>query len=305
MSIIRHKPSNKFRYWGVPSVKLNKMNRPGGSPANVQLFAVAGSEPALKLRVAVVIPAFNEEKNIESVLASLAQLGHERRDWSILPVVVNDGSTDRTAEVLRQLAPRYGAEFLNLPINLGIGRAVQAGFRYAIEREAQVVLQLDGDGQHPASQIPLIVDPLVSGHADVVVGSRYVAGAGGNVSSWMRELGTRFFSLLIRVLVGARIADTTSGFRAYGLEAALFVCRHYPDDYPEVEVLIPLARKKFRLREVPVQMRERKAGRSSITPVRSLYYMLKVAFATVIDTLRPLPDAARPRPLEARGRRGD
>ncbi len=240
--------------------------------------------------VAIVVPAFNEELNLPRVLSEIEALRHFRPDWNFVPIVVNDGSTDGSRELLEKQARLMGVVALHLPVNVGIGRTVQAGIRFAIQNlNPAVVLQLDGDGQHPAGEIPQIVEPILAGLADVVVGSRYVKGAGGRVSSPMRRLGTAFFSVLLRLTVGVKISDTTSGFRAFGPDASEFLSRYYPDDYPEVEAYVPLARRKFRILEVPVTMRERKQGRSSITPIRSLYYMLKVAFATIIDRLRPLP----------------
>ena len=247
-------------------------------------------EPHQRLpRIAIVIPAYNEEKNIEAVLIDIRALQINHTEWEIIPIVVNDGSTDGTEELLKQIAPRYGAYIVNLPLNVGIGCTVQAGFQFAQLWYPDVTLQLDGDGQHPASQIPFVVQPILSGQADVVVGSRYVEGAGGNVSSSLRQLGTRFFSLLLKILVGVKIADVTSGFRAFNAEAAQFISKVYPDDYPEVETFVPLARRSFRISEVAVTMRHRSGGASSITPIRSIYYMIKVMFATTLDVIRPLP----------------
>ena len=240
-------------------------------------------------KIAIVIPAFNEEKNIEKVLQEINRLRAARPGWDILPIVVNDGSSDQTEKVLDRIGPLYGAAVVTLPLNLGIGRAVQAGFRYASRIGVDVALQLDGDGQHPALEIPSIVEPILAGECDVAVGSRYLQGAGGNVSSQLRQAGTFFFSKLLWVLVRVKIADTTSGFRAFGPEAADFVARYYPDDYPEVQAYVPLVRSGFKIIERPVKMRPRESGRSSITALRSIYYMLKVAFATSIDVIRPLP----------------
>jgi glycosyltransferase involved in cell wall biosynthesis len=244
---------------------------------------------ASRPKIAVVIPAFNEERNIEKVLADVQALRRERRSWEVLSIVVNDGSTDATERVLETIAARYGARYISLPQNIGIGGAVQTGFRSAVRWGADVTLQLDGDGQHPAAGIPAIVEPVLARKADVVVGSRYVEGAGGNVSTSFRQAGTRFFSWLLRCLAGVRVRDATSGFRAFGAEAAEFIARDYPDDYPEVEAYVPLARRRFSILEVPVTMRPRRGGASSITPFRSAYYMVKVAFATFIQTIRPLP----------------
>lgn len=240
--------------------------------------------------MAVVIPAFNEALTIESVLAELQALRRAQPRWEILPIVVNDGSTDETREVLARIASLYQSEYISLPLNLGIGRAVQAGLQLAVQLRADVALQLDGDGQHPAEQIPNIVEPVLAGETDVAVGSRYVSGAGGNVSSGLRQMGTYLFSGLLRALIGVRILDTTSGFRAFSAEATEYLARHYPDDYPEVQAYVPLARRGFRITERPVRMRARKRGHSSITPFRSLYYMVKVSIATVLERLRTLPE---------------
>jgi glycosyltransferase involved in cell wall biosynthesis len=265
----------------------------------------SGTSASFRPRLAIVIPAFNEERNLERVLLEVQALATAQPAWEMIPVVVNDGSTDATPSLLANLAPRFGVHYVTLPVNLGIGRAVQTGFRHALALGADAVVQLDGDGQHPAPEIPRLLAPIAAGEAEVSIGSRYVPDAGGNVSSRMRELGTAFFSALIRVLVGLRVRDTTSGFRAYARRSAEFIADHYPDDYPEVEVLVPLARRGFRVREVPVTMRARAGGRSSLTPGRSLYYMLKVAFAAVIDSLRPgHPDPDEARARIAHGRRG-
>ena len=256
--------------------------------ANLRLIS-----PKKRPKVAIVVPAFNEERNIEKVLADISELRNAQTGWEILPIIVNDGSTDRTEWVLNRIADRYGAKVISLPLNLGIGRAVQAGFRLAVQLGADVTLQLDGDGQHPAGQIPTIVAPILANEADVAVGSRYMSGAGGNVSSKWRQAGTWFFSKLLAVLVGVEITDATSGFRAFSFEAADFVARYYPDDYPEVEAYVPLARRGFKIREFPVTMRARIQGRSSITPFRSIYYMVKVAFATLINVIRIVPQRRR------------
>lgn len=249
----------------------------------------ASVAPLRRTKVAIVIPCYNEERNIEKVLLEINALRLARPDWEVLPVIVDDGSTDGTAELLNRIAFRYGAAVLSMPINVGIGGAVQAGFRYAVKWGADVSLQLDGDGQHPASEVPAIVDPLLSHKADVIVGSRYLPGASGNVSTNLRFAGTWCFSRLLQLLLGIRIHDTTSGFRAFNADASDFIARYYPDDYPEVEAYVPLARRGFQILEVPVRMRPRNGGSSSITPLRSVYYMIKVAFATVMDVFRPLP----------------
>jgi len=239
-------------------------------------------------KIAVLIPAYNESKNIERVLREVHGLRETQPDWEILPIVVNDGSKDQTEEVLSRIARQYGAYAIHLPLNLGIGRAVQTGLMHAQIWGAEIALQLDGDGQHPADQIPAIVAPILERKTDVTVGSRYVSGAGGNVSSHVRQLGTLFFSALLKILVGVEITDTTSGFRAFNREAIEYLVQCYPDDYPEVEAYVLLARKNFKMLEIPVTMRQRIQGKSSITPIRCAYYMIKVAFAAMIGLVRPI-----------------
>ncbi len=272
---------------GFESMKPQKKSLRGDVP--VLRLVTSNFSAGCLPKIAIVIPAYNEEKNIESVLAEVHKVKQSHPNWVLLPIVVNDGSTDNTEKVLDQIESRYGAHAITLPLNLGIGRAVQTGFRYAVRLGADVTLQLDGDGQHPAEQIPAIVEPVLSGNADMIVGSRYAASAGGNVSTSLRQAGTWLFSMVLRLLVGIRVTDATSGFRAFNHECADFISKHYPDDYPEVETYVILTRSKFKISEVPVTMRPRRGGASSITPIRSVYYMIKVMFATAIDMIRPIP----------------
>lgn len=222
------------------------------------------------MRIVIIVPCYNESASIGKVLDSLEAY----RDSVI---VVNDGSTDNTAEIVGTRA-----KLINLPVNLGIGKAVQAGFRYALELGADVVVTFDGDGQHPAGAILGMIKTL--GWWDVVIGSRYVCGR-RNISSLAREAGTRWFSLVVRVVSGGDIFDTTSGFRAYNRAASEWVAQHYPDDYPEVESLITLCR-RFRVVEYPVQMLRREGGKSSINWYRSVYYMCKVSFSCLLARTR-------------------
>jgi glycosyltransferase involved in cell wall biosynthesis len=239
-------------------------------------------------KIAVVIPAYNEEKTIEQVVCSVIDL-HGLGGYEVKPFVVNDASTDRTAEVLGRLHQRLIFSQINLSVNLGIGGAVQTGFRAAVDWGADVVVQLDGDGQHPAMAIPRLLralrlaDPSVG----VVIGSRYCRGGGGLVSSRTRRLGTAWFSLLVRLLAGVRIADVTSGFRAFERRAALMVAARYPDDFPEVQAYVMLARAGIRFKEIPVNMAPRREGKSSIKMLGAVRYMAQVTMATAIERLRP------------------
>lgn len=241
--------------------------------------------------IALVIPAFNEAGNILHVLADIERFRKSYPKWEVMPIVINDGSTDHTEEVLiENHAKNPITKIISLPLRLGIGGAVKSGFRFALAHGADVVLQLDGDGQHPPVEIPKLVEPVLSKKADVVVGSRYVRGAGGIVSTVYRRLGTWFFSKLLKIVVGVEIEDCTSGFRAFGREAAEFLHQNYGDDYPEVAAYVPLAKYGFRILEVPVKMRVRKRGISSITPLRTFYYVFYVSLGTLLDRIRPVFD---------------
>ena len=196
-------------------------------------------------------------------------------------VVVDDGSHDRTAEV----AAAHGAHVVRLPFNLGIGGSVQTGFRYAAEHGYDVAVRLDGDGQHDPSQLDRILAPVLAGDVDICVGSRF-AGEDGYRSSRSRRIGIRILAKTVSLLTGQRVTDTTSGFQALNRKAISLFAVDYPHDYPEVEATVLLHKHRLRLGEVPVQMRERVAGRSSITALRSIYYMSKVMLAILIGIFR-------------------
>lgn len=240
-------------------------------------------------RVVVIVPAFNEEENLPQTLGELREVQLRHPEWRWLTVVVNDGSSDGTISLLRRLQHTFQFTVLDLAVNVGIGGAVQCGFLLAEQWGADVTLQFDGDGQHPAEAIPQLVEPILAGRADVLVGSRYLSGAGGAVSHLLRRLGTWLFSQLLRALMGVKIKDVTSGFRAFNRPALGLICQCYADDYPEVEAYVPLVRQGFRLEEIPVTMRRRLSGRSSISPLGSSYYMFKVTLAVIVHMIRPLP----------------
>ena len=234
----------------------------------------------MNIKVCVVVPAYNEEANIAAVIRELKSY---RDDFTI--VVINDGSTDLTGRVAEDTGQ---AVVLNLPCNLGIGGGVQTGFRYAARNEYDVAIQFDGDGQHVASEIGKILDPIVAGQADVVIGSRFMAGSKSAFqSTFARRVGIQMFSLLNSMIIGQKITDNTSGFRAYGRPAFCMLARYYPVDYPEPEAVILLGKNGFRIKEVPVQMRARMAGQSSISGLKSAYYMFKVLTSIVIAAIRP------------------
>jgi glycosyltransferase involved in cell wall biosynthesis len=226
--------------------------------------------------VLAVVPAFNESEAIGGVIAEL----HAVRP-PVDVVVVDDGSSDGTA----RSAEDAGARVLRLPINLGIGGAVQTGFRFAARHGYDAVVQVDGDGQHVPSESPSLLEEMSRTGADVVIGSRFLD-VRGYTTSAVRRIGTRLFSAVNSLVLGRRITDNTSGFRAFNAAAVRFLSENYPQDYPEPESVILLGRNGFSIREVPVRMREREHGRSSISALRSVYYMIKVLLAIFVDLFK-------------------
>lgn len=228
----------------------------------------------------VIIPAYNEEHNITDVLEEIRAHLH---DADI--VVIDDGSSDSTAEI----AANRGTTVISLSYNLGIGAAMQTGYRYAEREGYDIAIQFDGDGQHIADQAGIILKPLLEGKADIVVGSRFL-----NRDSYDAELsrliGISILSRIISFFIGQRITDPTSGFRAVNRNVIDFYNTCYPDDYPEPEALVLLHRAGFRIMEVPALMRKRVMGRSSITLLRGFYYMGKVLLAIMIDMLKKVPE---------------
>lgn len=232
------------------------------------------------MRIAAIIPAYNEQDSIAFVVGSLLKTSRES-GIRIQAVVVDDCSTDRTLAVLEGM----DCVILSLPVNLGIGGAVQTGFRYAMEHDFSHAVQVDGDGQHPPAAIPAMIRKVEEEGWDVLIGSRFLAGEGFQ-SSYFRRLGIRWFSLLTRILCGYRILDTTSGFRLVNRKAMQVLAEDYPDDYPEPEALSIYARQGFRVGEIPVIMNERKGGESSINSMQAFYYMWKVTLGVVFSHLR-------------------
>ena len=228
------------------------------------------------MKILVIIPAYNEEESIASVINQIRCYAPEA---DIL--VINDGSVDATSE----RAVKAGAKVVNLPFNLGIGGAMQTGYIYAKYHSYDVAIQVDGDNQHDPSYIQKLIRPIADNSADMVIGSRYV-GKTIYKSTVFRRVGMVFFTFLIRLLTDKWIMDTTSGFRAVNKDIIDLFASDYPVDYPEVDVLVRLYKKKFRIIELPVEMKARKTGKSSITPIRSIYYMIKVTLSLIIETTK-------------------
>ncbi|WP_409341185.1 glycosyltransferase family 2 protein [Paenibacillus sp. MBLB4367] len=229
------------------------------------------------LRALVIIPAYNEQGSIEQVI-----LGVKNAHPSIDIVVVNDGSTDRTGEQARRTGM---ATVIDLPLNLGIGGAMQTGYMYAKRNGYDIAVQIDGDGQHDPGELSAIVQEVEAGRCDCCIGSRFLRKTAYQ-SSVSRRFGIFFFSWMVQWMTGVRVTDPTSGFRAANRKVIGLFAEHYPDDYPEVEAVVMLARRGLGISEMSVLMHRRAAGRSSITPWKSLYYMFKVSLAVVMTRFR-------------------
>jgi len=226
------------------------------------------------MRTLVIIPAYNEEGSIAQVIGDIREHAPE-----VDIVVVNDGSKDRTEEIARDA----GANVITMPFNVGIGGGMQTGYLYAYQNGYDAAVQMDADGQHRAADLPKLLAAIP--HSDLVIGSRYVEETAYR-SSATRRVGILFFSQLVSIVTRQRFTDTTSGFRAANRKVIALYASYYPSDYPEVESIVYLKRRGCRLIEVPVEMRSREAGRSSITPLKSVYYMLKVTLSVLMSASR-------------------
>lgn len=243
-------------------------------------MTVSNTDHSPTPRCLIVVPAYNEAASISHVVEDLRK---HVPDFDVL--VIDDGSSDATAARVPD-----GAVVIRLPFNLGIGGAMQAGFRYAHAHGYDVAIQVDADGQHPSDQVASLVHRLGAGDADMVIGSRFLE-PGGYAQSPSRMAGIRLLRTLLRLLTGKTFTDCTSGFRAVNSKVIGAFAHWYPDDYPEPEVVLLLDRAGYRIAEVPVQMRHRTAGQTSIPFLWGLFYVTKVAAALLLDMIRqPWPD---------------
>lgn len=224
----------------------------------------------------VIIPAYNEQKSIESTVRDI-----EENAPGFDYIIVNDCSTDATLEVCKEKE----LNVLNLPINLGIGGAVQTGYLYAWNQGYDIAVQFDGDGQHDAGYLNEMAEYLEKNKLDMVIGSRFITKEGFQ-SSGLRRLGIRYFTMLIKLLTGTVITDPTSGMRMVNRDIMKIYAEDYPKDYPEPESVVAILNMKKKVLELPVVMRERKEGKSSISTHRSMYYMIKVTLAILVEQLR-------------------
>jgi len=234
----------------------------------------------MKEKLAIIIPAFNEEESISSVVRN-AQKVCENIGLSHEIIVVNDCSTDNTGNIIDGLP----CTALHLPVNLGIGGAMQTGFKYAVENNFDFAVQVDGDGQHPSEQIPALLSRLKENNLDVIIGSRFISKEGFQ-SSAIRRTGIGWFRWINKLLLGIDIKDSTSGFRMLNRKAISIVSETYPDEYPEPEAIVLFTKNGFTIGEVPIAMKERQGGQSSIGFFSGIYYMWKVTLGIIFTFIR-------------------
>lgn len=223
----------------------------------------------------VIIPAFNEAGSIEALVKKIKKVVI---DFDV--IIINDCSTDETLKVCKKI----GVKVLDLPFNLGIGGAVQAGYRYAYQNNYDIAVQVDGDGQHNPIFLDALTKEIENGY-DMVIGSRFLEGKGFQ-STLIRRIGIDFFSYLIKFITQNEVTDPTSGFRACNKNLIAYFALNYPKDYPEPETIVCAYRLNMKVKEVPVVMNSRESGISSINHLKSIYYMVKVTLAILIDSLK-------------------
>ncbi|MGD2090152.1 MAG: glycosyltransferase family 2 protein [Candidatus Aminicenantes bacterium] len=230
------------------------------------------------MKILIIIPSYNEASNIVNVIESLKS---ENPKWDI--IVINDCSMDNTGDIAESTGKAY---VLNLPVNLGIGGAVQTGFKYAKRVNYDIAIKFDGDGQHIASEIYKLLNPIVNGEADVVIGSRFCERNKVFKSTFTRRIGIKILEIVNSLLIKQRITDNTSGFIAFNKKAIHFFADYYPTDYPEPESIVILGKNGFKIKEIPTVMQMRQGGVSSIKGCKSIYYMLKVLLSVFMSIIR-------------------
>lgn len=231
------------------------------------------------MKTLIIIPAYNEELNIKNTVDRIKTISNNLNS-SIDYIVINDGSTDRTLDVCKE----NKFNVISLIHNLGIGGAVQTGYKYALQNDYDIAIQFDGDGQHDENYIQNLILEIENGN-DFVIGSRFIEKLSTFTSSSARKLGIKIISYLIKLCTGEKIYDTTSGFRAGNRKVIELFALNYPVEYPEPESTVYLLRKDLKVKEIPVEMHERKFGTSSIKPLKSIYYMFNVSISILITSL--------------------
>ena len=229
------------------------------------------------MKVLLIIPAYNEQENILSTVKKIEDYSKE-----IDYIVINDGSTDNTEKILNENKINH----IKLVNNLGIGGAVQTGYKYAYENNYDIAIQFDGDGQHDVNYVPNICETIINGQADMCIGTRYLDKTESKFqSTFMRRLGAKIISIFIRIFTGKKITDPTSGFRAVNKNVIEEFSKNYPTEYPEPESTVSLLVNGYRVQEAPVSMNERSGGVSSIRFFKTVDYMIKVVLAIIIDSI--------------------
>lgn len=224
------------------------------------------------MKVLIIIPAYNEQENIKKVVDNIIN-NYPQFDY----IVINDCSTDKTRIVLENNNYNY----INVPVNLGIGGGVQTGYKYALEHGYDIAIQMDGDGQHDPKFFDNVIKPIELGQADIVIGSRFIEKQGFQ-STLLRRIGINFLSGLIKIVSGTMVKDVTSGYRAVNRKFIEIYAKEYAQDYPEPEAIVNAAMHNAKILEYPVIMFERLGGESSISPLKSIYYMIKVSISIVL-----------------------
>lgn len=233
------------------------------------------------MKILIIIPAYNEQENILNVYRTIQEYNiksNQKFDY----IVINDGSKDNTLNILKE----NNINHINLIHNLGIGGAVQTGYKYAYEHNYDIAVQFDGDGQHDINYVEKICKPIIDGQADMIIGSRYLDKKESNFqSTFMRRFGAQIISSIIKLLCGKKITDPTSGFRAVNKNIIKIFAEEYPVDYPEPESIVNVLNRKYKIDEIPVSMNERQGGKSSISILKSIDYMVKVSLIIIIDSI--------------------
>ena len=228
------------------------------------------------LKKLIIIPAYNESECIEKTIENI-QKNAEDFDY----IIINDCSTDNT----REICEKRGFHIINLPINLGIGGAVQTGYLYGVRYGYDMAVQVDGDGQHDAAFLDKMADVMAETESDMIIGSRFIDREGFQ-SSVLRRIGIKYFSILIRILTGKTITDPTSGMRMINRKLLKKFTDEYPKDYPEPESVVTVLSEKYKITEIPVIMNAREEGESSISLRSGIYYMIKVSFAIIVARMK-------------------
>lgn len=232
-------------------------------------------------KVLLIIPAYNEEENILKTYKSIISY-NKKNKTNFDVIVINDGSRDKTSEICH----KNNIPVIDLIHNLGIGGAVQTGYKYAYYHDYDIAIQYDGDGQHDVRYVNKIIKPIINNEANMVIGSRFVEDIDTFKSSFARRIGISIISSFMKFSAGNKIYDTTSGFRACSKEIIYDFSLSYPNEYPEPITTAEILKKKYIVKEVPVEMKEREGGVSSIRAWKNIYYMLNVCLALVAVKIR-------------------